>query len=76
MTGRRVVATLGAIIVAAAAYAGGSDQGTKFDQFRTTAPLVGDRAPDFTLTALDGRAFSLAAAVARQPVVLEFGSFT
>ena len=51
-------------------------QGSKFDEFTVTDPLVGDVAPDFTLQTLDGETFTLSEAYATQPVIIEFGSYT
>lgn len=39
-------------------------------------PRVGDVAPDFQLTTLEGTSVALKDAVAKGPVVLVFGSFT
>jgi len=43
--------------------------------FRSVAQ-VGTKAPDFTLTDLDGRKVSLASFRGKKPVLLEFGSIT
>ena len=39
-------------------------------------PAVGVKAPDFTLTSLDGTPVTLSAQFGQQPVVLVFGNFT
>jgi hypothetical protein len=44
--------------------------------FAKEKPAVGEAAPDFILRDPDGRDFHLAAEAAKQPVVIEFGSFT
>ena len=51
-------------------------QGSRFDNFPEAEPKPGQQAPDFTLKTLDGETFTLSEAVARQPVVIEFGSYT
>ena len=53
-----------------------SAQSAKFDEFPTVEPKAGDMAPDFTLKTVDGEDFQLSEAVAQQPVVIEFGSYT
>ena len=50
--------------------------GSPFDRFAATSPVVGDRAPDFDLAAIDGRRVRLADELRRGPVVVIFGSFT
>jgi hypothetical protein len=54
----------------------GADWRERFRKFPVTTPAPGDRAPDFTLKTLKGRDFSLSRAYERNPVVIEFGSFT
>lgn len=52
--------------------------GTPMDEVRfdpNAGPQVGEAAPDFTLTAIDGRSVSLSS-FRGTPVVLEFGSYT
>jgi hypothetical protein len=51
-------------------------QSKRFEEFVVTPPLVGEVAPDFTLKTVDGGEFTLSAAYAEQPVVIEFGSYT
>ncbi len=51
-------------------------QNRRFDEFTKAKPLVGEIAPDFTLETLEGIEFSLSAAYAEHPVVIEFGSYT
>jgi hypothetical protein len=51
-------------------------QGARFSEFPNTFPKKGDMAPDFTLKTIDGEVFNLSEAVAKQPVVIEFGSYT
>jgi hypothetical protein len=46
------------------------------DDFARLKPAVGDPTPDFTLRDAEGVTFHLAAAAARRPVILEFGSAT
>ncbi len=53
-----------------------SAQSAKFDEFPNVQPKAGDMAPDFTLKTVDGEDFHLSEAVAQQPVVIEFGSYT
>ena len=55
---------------------GGAARPNPFDTFATTAPVVGDVAPPIELTTAADAPFSLAAARARGPVVLVFGSFS
>jgi hypothetical protein len=50
--------------------------GSPFERFDTTSPRVGERAPDFALTDVEGKTVKLAEAIARGPVVLVWGSFT
>ena len=50
--------------------------GSMFDGFEERTPAPGEIAPDFTLKTLEGEEFSLSAAYANGPVVIEFGSFT
>jgi hypothetical protein len=51
-------------------------QSKRFEEFVVTPPLVGEVAPDFTLQTVDGEKFTLSEAYAKQPVVIEFGSYT
>jgi len=51
-------------------------QNRRFDEFTQTKPMAGEIAPDFTLETLEGAEFSLSAAYAVRPVVIEFGSYT
>jgi len=51
-------------------------QSARFREFAITYPKAGDMAPDFTLKTLDGEIFKLSDAVKKQPVVIEFGSYT
>jgi len=51
-------------------------QSRKFDEFPEVFPKAGDTAPDFTLKTVDGETFTLSDAYAKQPVVIEFGSYT
>ena len=53
-----------------------SAQSAKFDEFPNVQPKAGDMAPDFKLKTVDGEVFQLSEAVAKQPVVIEFGSYT
>jgi hypothetical protein len=48
----------------------------RYDQRHAGRLRVGDRAPDVTLTALDGTPRRLLAGSAGRPVVLVFGSYT
>jgi hypothetical protein len=48
----------------------------RYDQRHAGRLRVGDRAPDVTLTALDGTSRRLLAGSAGRPVVLVFGSYT
>lgn len=49
----------------------------RYDQRQEGSLKVGDRAPDVTLTALDGvTPVHLAASIGEKPLVLVFGSFT
>jgi cytochrome oxidase Cu insertion factor (SCO1/SenC/PrrC family) len=56
--------------------AAGFGQSAKFKEFQDNHPKAGDMAPDFTLKTRDGEEFKLSEAVAKQPVVIEFGSYT
>lgn len=56
--------------------AGAAPRPNPFDSFATTAPIVGAPAPAIELTTAADTSFSLAAARARGPVVLVFGSFS
>jgi hypothetical protein len=51
-------------------------QSKRFEEFVVTPPLVDEVAPDFTLQTVDGEEFTLSEAYAKQPVVIEFGSYT
>ena len=51
-------------------------QSERFEKFAETTPKAGESAPDFTLKTLDGEAFTLSEAASKQPVVIEFGSYT
>jgi len=51
-------------------------QSRKFEEFPEVFPKAGDVAPDFTLKTVDGETFTLSEAYAKQPVVIEFGSYT
>ena len=53
-----------------------SAQSAKFREFPNAQPKAGEMAPDFTLKTLDGEEFQLSEEVAKQPVVIEFGSYT
>lgn len=53
-----------------------SAQSAKFDEFPNVQPKAGEMAPDFALKTVDGEDFQLSEAVAKQPVVIEFGSYT
>jgi hypothetical protein len=53
----------------------GSPAQGDFDAF-TGAPHVGERAPDATLTALDGATVPLASLWSGSHLMLEFGSYT
>ncbi|QYO65078.1 peroxiredoxin family protein [Leptolyngbya sp. 7M] len=44
--------------------------------FEHSSPLVGEKAPDFTLVTTEGKTISLTALLQRGPVVLEFGNYT
>lgn len=35
-----------------------------------------DKAPDFTLSTVDGKSFNLAAALKEKPVMMQFGAYT
>lgn len=60
----------------AAIPADGFGQSAKFTEFPNNQPKAGEMAPDFALKTSDGEAFKLSEAVAKQPVVIEFGSYT
>jgi hypothetical protein len=53
-----------------------SAQSAKFREFPNAKPKAGDMAPDSNLKTVDGEDFQLSKAVAEQPVVIEFGSYT
>jgi len=59
-----------------AASSSGQAQSKKSDEFPNAHPKAGEMAPDFTLTTADGETFTLSEVVAKQPVVIEFGSYT
>ncbi|MEE8524891.1 MAG: deiodinase-like protein, partial [Thermoanaerobaculia bacterium] len=48
--------------------------GPRLAHFETTAPVVGEPAPDFALRDLDGRTVELAELIGDRPIVLRFGS--
>jgi len=53
-----------------------SAQSARFDDFPNTSPKADELAPDFTLQTLEGETFTLSEAYAKQPIVMEFGSYT
>jgi cytochrome oxidase Cu insertion factor (SCO1/SenC/PrrC family) len=67
-----IALTIGLTAIPATGYG----QSAKFNEFPEKFPKAGDIAPDFTLKTRDGDEFNLAEAVAKQPVVIEFGSYT
>jgi len=50
------------------------DKGSMHDEFG--GPKKGQKAPDFTLTTVDGKSITLSNYIGKKPVVLEFGSYT
>ncbi len=50
--------------------------GGMFEEFPNRIPRTGEMAPDFTLKTLENETFTLREAIARGPVVIEFGSYT
>jgi len=53
-----------------------AQRGGAFQDFPERQPKVGEMAPDFILKTVDGEPFTLSEAFAKQPVVIEFGSYT
>jgi hypothetical protein len=78
----RVVLTLVAVVLAAGAFMvyriGPSNVWgmLRYDQRQEGSLRVGDRAPDVTLTALDGTPVRLQDRIGGRPLVLIFGSYT
>jgi hypothetical protein len=51
----------------------------RLDRFRgylQAKPALGDAAPDFVLRDLDGKELCLKGLVGKQPIVIEFGSYS
>ena len=70
-TATTVALTLGGVIAGPLAA-----QSEKFSESTNTTPMAGEVAPDFTLQTLEGADFTLSGAYTKQPVVIEFGSYT
>lgn len=51
-------------------------QSPRHEKYPETKPALGEKAPDFTLTELNGKEFRLKDVVGKRPIVIEFGSYS